>query len=172
MLIFMGIKDNRVKVFDTDDFSVDTASVEVISDCLLKGITIKGLYLNKNHDLVTHWKENRLIYKDSEIAVVINQKEDLDCVNSIKVYCKGCDLPSYNIGYNRWISHGNDSVSPEVEKLTSNVYAVNLFGTKIGISICFVFLNGIVKPIYRDMEYVSKDTKLICDGINIKRIMR
>lgn len=113
-----------------------------------------------------------IIYRDSKIAIVVTRKEDSDYVNSIRVYCKGYDLPSYSLGYNRWISHCNELVNPEVDKLSDNVYAINLFGTKIGKSICFVLLgNGIVKPIYRDMEYISKDTKLICNGINVKRVL-
>lgn len=74
---------------------------------------------------------------------------------------------SISLGYEGLL---DDTIQPKVNKLASNIYEIALFGENYGYSICILDVgNNILKPVFRDKDYVSKGSKLILDGINIRR---
>lgn len=154
-------------IFDSDDFTVETVKADTLIPCLRQGLKVRGISIDSNSNLRYRNEEKTLVYKDDKFAFLNCSVDANDYQYNFSVVPIHGKFPSFSFGYNIWIKKNEDRIEPNVIKRSNDVYEISLFGKNIGFSCCVMDLgNGVIKPVFRDKEYVNRSQTLIVDKLN------
>lgn len=152
--VFKDYRDGTVDVFDSTDWSVERVK---ISD--LQGIEVKGLLPSGKLAWVIH--EKRVVFGDVDFCFVIEQVSHYEWQNNFIVYDRQGQR-CYTFGYNKYINKNtNDEIKVTFHQHMQKYLECRFYGKEIGFSLVLLLVNKqIVKPVWQDRKYVSKDSKL------------
>lgn len=159
-LLCMSSDGKVCSVLDTNDFSVEHHFLSNIKKFLESGVEIKGIKLSKkNNSICADNVKKYLIYNDDKFAFLASCTESNNQY-TIEIVPRYGDRPSYHFNY-------DSMLTPKVRKRLSDIYEIELFCNGTGFSVCVISMgNGIIKPIYKDKNYVNRFPELSIQFVN------